>query len=110
VSAAAAFLRDLSDVQSAFTAQAYAKTAVGLFTKEDCDFYIANREGVIHQAFAVFFFGSGAFHLLLRYPNPRQGTLALQRRQCCTEKTHFGCRMPEVNLAGATRRIGAGQH
>src|ERR1051326_1344089 len=72
---------DARHIKFAFAAQAYSKASARQLAKKYRDFDISDGESVIHQAFAVLFFGPNPLHLLLRDPNPCQRTLPLQGRK-----------------------------
>ena len=78
VATTAEFGCDPRNINLAFATQAHAEAPVGQFTEKSRDLHIADCESVIHQPFAIFFFRAHAIHLLLRDPDPRQRTFALQ--------------------------------
>src|SRR5579872_524570 len=61
-------LRDAGDIELAFAAQTDPVAPVGQLAKERGDLDSANRENIIHQAFAVFFGCAASLHLFLRHP------------------------------------------
>src|ERR1700744_4035859 len=97
----------LRDIDLAFAAQAYPIAAVGQFAEEDRDLHIAHREGVVDQAFAIFFACAEALHLLACDPDPGERTFAMEMAEGRSEEAKLGGGVSEINGAGTLRGIGS---
>src|ERR1700746_545841 len=98
VAAAAEIFSDVRHVQLAFAPQAHSKSSIRKLTEEDGNFHVADRERIIHQAFAILFFRAGALHLLLRDPYPGERAFALQGRKSRTQQPQLRGGMSEINV------------
>ena len=102
-------LGDSGHVDMALAAQAHAKASVGKLAEEQSHLHTLNRKRVVHQAFAVFFLGVAALHLLLAHRNPRQRPFPVQVGERRPQQAHFGGGVPEINIAGTERGVRACQ-
>src|SRR5579872_4204789 len=110
VPATAEVLGDAGDIQGPFAAQARAEAAIRQFPEEDGNFDVLDRECVVDQTLAVFFFGADRIHLLVSDPDPGKRTFAVKVGEGRAEKAHLGGGVAEVYIPRATCRISTCQN
>src|SRR6185369_14552834 len=85
-------------------------SSIRLFAEEHGDFYIPDRKRVIDEAFTILFFRFRFLHLIMRDPNPGEGTIAVKVRERRTEQTHLSGGVSEIDAACALRGISTGHY
>src|SRR5580700_7416594 len=109
VTAAAESFGDMSHVELALAAQAYAVSASRQLAEKRRHFDASDRKNVVHQPFAVFVNGAAAIHLLLGHPSVADGTFQAQISQGLTQQPDLPDRVREINAARAVLWIRARQ-
>jgi len=79
VATAAESFRDGGDVESStFAAKTESHAVVGELAEKDGDVDTSDSDGVVDEALAIFFGGSGSSEVILGDPHPGQATFAVE--------------------------------
>lgn len=98
------------NVDPAFAAQADADAAVGQLAEEGRGLNAGDADGDVHNAFAIFFRGAGAHHVLMGNPEPGEPALALEAAERGAEQQHLGDRRRIKDIPGDSDGIGTREY
>ncbi len=104
---AAKLFRHMGNPDGTLAAQTDAYPLVRHLTQKYRNFDAGNPNGVVDDTLGIFVAGAQSNHVLMRYPEPRHASFALQRRQRCAQQSHFGEWVAEVQVLRNPRRAGA---
>src|SRR5207244_4117171 len=100
---------NVGDIQFSFAAEADAVTSVRKLPEKRGDLDILNSQGIVHQAFTIFFFGLALFHLLLRYRDPGELLITMQIGEGGAQQAHLRGGVCEIKVARGLRGISTGE-